>query len=134
MNEPIGMAAFWTVNHLLRAMVSRGLVSPNELNEIHGSMIEGIQGMGDPALAARIEGHLEKPFLEMRATQLERWIGKRQTDTRQAPVALQSDLTVLRLGARLCDASESFCLCGLYGVASIRLSAASRRASVSASE
>ena len=82
MNEPIGMAAFWAVNHLLRAMVNRGLVSPNELDEIHGSMIEGIQGMGDPALAARIEGHLENPILEMRATALERWVGKGQTDPR----------------------------------------------------
>lgn len=82
MNEPIGMAAFWAVSHLLRAMVNRGLVSPNELDEIHGSMIEGIQGMSDPEFAAKFEGNLEKPFLEMRATALERWIGKGLTDPR----------------------------------------------------
>ena len=79
--EAIAFGALWAVVHLMRAMVNRGLVSPNEVDEIYSSLIEGVQS-GDPAVAALLEARLEAVFAEMRQWADERWIGKGQTNPR----------------------------------------------------
>ncbi|HEY1606669.1 MAG TPA: hypothetical protein VGF77_13835 [Allosphingosinicella sp.] len=78
-NEPVGFAALWGMIHILRALVNRGLISPAEVDEIYGSMIEGFQS-GDARAAAFLEQRLEQPFAELRQWAEKNWIGKGQTN------------------------------------------------------
>lgn len=80
-SEPLGFASFWAICHLLRIMVNRGLVSPNEVDEIYGSLIEGVQGV-DPEFAVTLEERLTPLFAEMKKWAEERWIGKGKTNPR----------------------------------------------------
>ena len=79
--EALAIGALWGSVHILRALVNRGLISPNEVDEIYGSMLEGIQ-QGDPSLAASLEAKLEGVFAELRQWAGERWIGRGETDPR----------------------------------------------------
>ena len=67
--------------HLVRIMANRGLMSPNEVDEIYGSMLEGIQGAG-PEFAATIEPKLEAQFAEFRQWAEKLWIGKGKSNPR----------------------------------------------------
>ncbi len=79
--EAIAFAALWASVHTLRFMTNRGLISPNEVDEAYGSIIEAVQ-MGDADYAARVESRLAVTFSEMRKWAEERWIGKEQTNPR----------------------------------------------------
>lgn len=72
--ESVAMAALWGTVHLLRVMVNRGLVSPNEVETIYGGMLEGFQ-LGDKENAARAEVFLQQPFAEIRQWAKDRWVG-----------------------------------------------------------
>lgn len=79
--DTVAFAALWASTHTLRIMVTRGLVSPNEVDEVHSSIIEAVQ-QGDPAFAAMIEARLELPFSEMKQWAEKRWIGTGKTEPR----------------------------------------------------
>lgn len=74
MYQQAGMSALWGVIHLLRVMVNRGLVSPNEVETIYEGMREGFD-TGDPAVAEIADAHLQPAFADLRRTAKEKWIG-----------------------------------------------------------
>lgn len=59
------MGTLWATVHIINSLVKRGLLSPSELDEIYGSLIEGMEG-GDPKVAAMFEKRLHRPFADMR--------------------------------------------------------------------
>ena len=61
----LAMGALWASVHIVRILVNRGLVGPAELDEIYGSLIEGLQS-GDAGFAAVFEQQLGSVFAEMR--------------------------------------------------------------------
>ena len=77
--DAIALAALWTSIHNLRILVNRGLASPNEVNEVYGSLVEALQG-GDPKFAAMMEQRLEGPFAELRQWAEKLWIGRGKTN------------------------------------------------------
>lgn len=70
----VGMAALWGTVHLVRVMVNRGLVSPNEVETIYQGMMEGFELAGE-GFATKMESFLEQPFAEIRQWAKDRWIG-----------------------------------------------------------
>ena len=82
MNEAaLSIASLWASQHILRIMVNRGLVSPNEVDEVHGSILEAME-MADPAFATTVTGPLEAAFVELKQTAESLWIGKGKTNPR----------------------------------------------------
>jgi hypothetical protein len=70
----LAMGNLWASVHTLRILVNRGLVSPDEVDEVYGSLIEGLQS-GDPKFAALFESKLEGIFAEMRGYAQKLWKG-----------------------------------------------------------
>lgn len=77
----VAMAAIATVGHLTRMLANRGLLSPNEVDEIFSSIVEAAQA-GSAEMATLIETKLAPAYAAVRETAKERWIGKGQTDPR----------------------------------------------------
>lgn len=78
-NTTLAMAAMAGVVHLTRILANRGLVSPNEVESIYSGIVE-ISQTGSAEVASAVETALGVPFVELRQTAAERWIGKGQTD------------------------------------------------------
>jgi hypothetical protein len=70
----IAIGNLWASVHTLRILINRGLVSPEEVDEVYGSLIEGLQS-GDPEFAALFESKLEGIFAEMRSYAQKLWKG-----------------------------------------------------------
>ena len=79
--EAIALAAVWASVHNLRFMVNRGLVSQNEVDEFHSSLLEGFQG-GNAELAATLEVEIGPVFIELHQWAEKLWIGRGQTNPR----------------------------------------------------
>ena len=75
------MAAFSASTHLLRVMVNRGFVSPNEVDEIYSTALECIQA-GDEEFAATFESNFGPAFAELRQWAEKQWIGRGKTNPR----------------------------------------------------
>lgn len=73
----IGMGAMWSSLHILRVLTNRGLLSANEIEQVHASLLEGLQA-GDAETAAILEADLTPVFLELR--QHARQLGTRDSD------------------------------------------------------
>jgi hypothetical protein len=69
----VGLGALWGSVHLLRVMVNRGLVSPNEVDTIFHGVMEGLNFGGEPN--PEVEAGMEKAFAELRQWAKERWVG-----------------------------------------------------------
>ena len=79
--EALATASLWASVHNLRILVNRGLASPNEVDEIYGSIIEAIQN-GDADFAVRTEAALQGVFVDLKAYAEKLWMGKGQTNPR----------------------------------------------------
>ena len=60
--------------HTIRILANRGLVSPNEVENIDSRIMEGV-GMGGEDFQAQIEVALGGVFAEIRQYSKERWVG-----------------------------------------------------------
>lgn len=76
MQQPSGVAlgALWGMVHLLRVMVNRGLVSPNEVDTIFHGVMEGLN-FGQLPANSRVESGMEEAFAELRQWAKDRWVG-----------------------------------------------------------
>ena len=61
----IAMGTLWASMHIVRILVQKGLISPADLDEIYGSLMEGVQS-GDTRLAALFETRLDGVFTDLR--------------------------------------------------------------------
>lgn len=77
----VAFAGLWSSAHTARIMTNRGLVSPSEVDEIYGSIVEALQHGGEE-FAAKMTARLDGSFAEMRQTAQRVWIGKGKTDPR----------------------------------------------------
>ncbi len=72
MSDNFGLAALSGAMHILRTLVNRGLVSPAEVETIHETLLEVVQG-GDEQSAARFEAVFESSFVELRRFASDLW-------------------------------------------------------------
>lgn len=78
-SEALGVATLWASVHMLRVLVNRGLVSPNEVDQIYGSILEGLH-QGEPTFAATFETQLDPLFSELSQWSERLWIGRGQSN------------------------------------------------------
>lgn len=78
-DQGIGLAAMWASVHIVRILVNRGLLSPNEVETIYGSMIEGFS-YGGREIAAQMGSAVEPSFADFCQEAKKRWIGRENGD------------------------------------------------------
>lgn len=74
--DTVGLAFgnLWMTVHMLRVLVDWGVFSPEDIEQIYGSLIEGVQG-GDPNVAAMVETRLQTVFAEFQIRAAQTWQG-----------------------------------------------------------
>lgn len=65
--------------NLMHSLVSRGLISPNEVETIYSAMIEHA-ATADPSFSELVERMIQTSFADMRETAKARWMGKGNPD------------------------------------------------------
>jgi len=74
----LGMAGIMSSVHMMRIMVNRGLVSPNEVETFYAAIIDTLAE--EPELQAITTARLDAPIAEIREWAERLWIGKGQTN------------------------------------------------------